>query len=382
MLLVSRSTRLGSLLAAGAVWAATAAAPVAALAQDGADLITGNAVTGTMDIDFNTRTKLDTSGDLKKGSAALGAKDLYKFTFRVADTTEFSGQVTRQPNLFSSVLARKKQDARLGFKIDLAVLNPRDLKQKKTVGNWVGEVPIDTQSGAFDLSGGAANESNLRIFVDAVGSAKSFTENFGGRLVGKAETKENLASYTYNRLVGGKNVKIVVKKSDPMRFENLALAKGPSENYPRTIVNGRLDYDYETGNWFTDGVRFRYSLNGKEIEDVMSGSIKWVEDPNRDSNGKGYYEFNLRFNEDKNKPATNEGAAFDKMSDEDAFFAVDNSIPCLTGRITYTDTMLPGGELPASSKVEYAITANKLSKQQIMNFFKLWIVCIGPTNDE
>ena len=82
-----------------------------------------------------------------------------------------------------------------------------------------------------------------------------------------------------------------------------AAAKGPAEIYPHTFVNGRLDYDYETGNWLTDGIRFKYQLNGQDVEDVVTGSIKWVEDPQRASNGKGQYEFNLRFNEDKNKPA-------------------------------------------------------------------------------
>lgn len=381
MMLVSRRFGLASAIAATSLSAVSLFAPVA-LAQD-AELVTKEGViAGTMDIEFNTRTKLDTSGDLRPNSAALGAKDLYKFTLRVADTTEFSGQITRQPNLFSKIIRSKKQDAQLGFKIDMSVLNPKDLKQKKTVGNWVGEVPIDTATGAFDLAGGSAKESPLRIFVDAVGKQASFTENFAGRLLGKAETKDNLAQYTYKRLVGKKEVQIVVKKSDPMRFENIRLAKGPAEIYPTTIVNGRLDYDYETGNWFTDGIRFSYTLNGKEFQDVVTGSIKWVEDPNRSTNGKGYYEFNLRFNEDKNKTANSEGAAFDALSDEDAFFAVDNSIPCLTGRVSYVDTMMSGGELPASSKVEFKLDANKLNKQQIMNFFKLWMICVGPTNDE
>ena len=70
------------------------------------------------------------------------------------------------------------------------------------------------------------------------------------------------------------------------------------------------------------------------------------------------------------------------MSDEDAFFAVDNSIPCLTGRVSYVDSMVAGSDLPASSKVNYNLHANKLTKQQIVNFFKLWMICVGPTNDE
>lgn len=369
-------------------WSAAVTAPAAsALAQANDALITEeNVIAGTVDIDFQTRTKLDTSGDLKKGSPALNAYDSYRINLRVAKTTEFTGEIRRQPNLFSSVLQRKKQDAKLTFKLDLAVLNPQDLKQKKTVGNWVGEVPIDTASGAFLLDGGASlkEPSPLRIDVQAIGRQAAFKDHFKGRLVGKAENKDNLAKYTYKRFVGNKEVQIEVKKADPMRFENLVLAKGPAEIYPATTVNGRLDYDYETANWFTDGIRMGYTLDGKQYEDVITGSIKWVEDANYDSNGKGYYEFNLRFNEEKNKQASGESDAFAKLSDEDAFFAVDNTIPCLTGRIEYVDTLIGSGDnaVPSSSKVTYALNANKLTKQQIVNFFKLWLIAVGPTNDD
>lgn len=366
----------GRTLASAIVAASTLAAP--ALAQDA--ITKEDVIAGTMNIDFGTRTTKDTSGDLKEGSSAIGAKDKYTFTLRVAETTEFAGEIQRQPNLYTKLINRKKQEAQLFYKINMAVLNPKDLKQKKSVGSWVGTVPIDTASGAFDLSGGSAKESALRIAVDAVGKASAFTENFGGKLVGKAENKESLAAYTFKRVVGNKEVKVEVKKSDPIRFDSVSLAKGPSENYPRTSVSGRLDYDYETGNWFTDGIRFRYTLDGKETEDVITGSIKWVEDPDRKSNGKGHYEFNLRFNEEKNKKAGSEAAAFDKMSEEDAFFAVDDSVPCLTGKIVYQDTM--SGESVTSSKVEYHLNANKLTKQQVMNFFKMWMLAVGPTNDE
>ncbi|HLQ37522.1 MAG TPA: hypothetical protein VK348_06960, partial [Planctomycetota bacterium] len=359
---------------------AAAAAP-APVAQD--KLLTEDGViAGTMDIDFATRTNLDTTGNLKKGSPALGAKDTYKLEMTVAKTTQFSGSVFRLPNLYSSTLGRKKQDAQINYSIDLAVMLPSDVKQKKVVGKWVGTVPIDTESGAYDLAGGKEKESALRVAIDAVGKARAFNESFAGKLMGKAEKKESLASYTFKRVVGDRTVQVVVKKSDPMRFENLALAMGPAESYPRTMVSGRLDYDYETGNYYTDGITLKYALDGKEYEDVITGSIKWIEDKDRASNGKGYYDFNLRFNEAKNKKATGEGAAFEKMSEEDAFFAVDNSIPSLTGRISYVDTMGSDGKSPISSKVSYALNANKLTKQQVMAFFKLWLIAVGPTNDE
>jgi hypothetical protein len=46
--------------------------------------------------------------------------------------------------------------------------------------------------------------------------------------------------------------------------------------------------------------------------------------------------------------------------------------------------MIGGGDKATvgMSKVTYNLAANQLSKVQIMNFFKLWLVCVGPTNDE
>jgi hypothetical protein len=341
-----------------------------------------NVITGTMDITFESRTELDTSGDLKKGSAALGAKDSYKLAVQVAKTTEFSGLIQRQPKLFSSVLGRTKQDAELTYSVDLTVLNPNDLKQKKVVGKWVGTVPMNPETGAYDLGGGKAKESPLRVAVDAIGRAAAFQDHFSGRLMGKSEKKEGLGSSVYRRVVGKRTVEVKVAKSDPMRFESMVLAMGPASSYPRTTVSGRLDYDYETGNYFTDGITFRYSLNGKEYEDIVTGSIKWVQEKDYDTSGKSYYEFNLRFNEAKNQSTSGEGAAFEAMSEEDAFFAVDNTIPSLTGRVSYVDVIPGEDELPTSSKVTYALDANKLTKPQIMNFFKLWMICVGPTNDE
>ena len=44
-------------------------------------------IAGTMNIDFGTRTNIDTSGDLKKGSPAMGAADKYSINLNVAETT-------------------------------------------------------------------------------------------------------------------------------------------------------------------------------------------------------------------------------------------------------------------------------------------------------
>lgn len=372
----TRVARLG-LAAAASV---SLLAPAALLAQE--TVTKDDVISGTMDITFDTRTKKDSSGSLAEGSAALGAKDRYAFKLAVVDTLEFAGAITRQPTLYSKLIRQRKQSANLGYDVSLIVRNPSDLKQSRTVGKWVGTVPIDEASGKFDLAGGKAQDSSLRIDVDAIGKASAFKSFFSGYLVGKAEKKDNLAEYTYKRLVGNKTVEYKVTKSDPMRFENIELAKGPVETYPTTIVNGTLNYDYETGNYFADNITFKYSVNGKDVTDIVTGTIKWVEDPSRKTNGKGHYEFNIRFNEEKNKAPAGEADAFAKMNDEEAFFAVDNSLPTLTGKIAYVDSIPAGSETPTSSKVTYNLNANKLTKQQIVNFFKLWLVAIGPTNDE
>lgn len=343
------------------------------LAQEAEKITQPGAIAGTMEIDFRTRKNLT-----EKGQPQKGVKDAYNLTFNVAKTTEFKGTIQRTP-FVSGILGLQEQSGQLVYGIDLSVLNPVDMSQKKTIGKWVGTVPI-AKDGVYSVDGSA--DSPHRIAVDAIGRAAAFTDKFGGKLVGKGKKPNN--AVTYIRQLAGKEVKVEVKNTDPMRFESLVLAMGPAQNYPRTTVNGNLDYDYETGNYYTNGIRFVYNQGGKDVEDLVTGSIKWVEDANRETNGKGQYEFNLRWNEAKTKPATTEADAFAKMTDEEAFFAVDTSIPSLNGNITYEDQMVSvgGKPTPGSSKVKYALNANQLTKVQIMNFFKLWLICVGPTNDE
>jgi hypothetical protein len=332
------------------------------------------AINGTVNITFNTRTRLTDDGKPQKG-----AKDVYEVALTVGKTTEFKGKVERQPLITSKILGSVEQPGQYYYSLDLGVINPTNMTQKKTVGKWVGTVPI-AADGTYELAG--SNESKHRISIDAIGKAPAFTDNFGGRLYGKG--KKTGGAMSYVRRLQGKEVKIEVKNVDPMRFENVVIAAGPAQSYPKCTVNGNLDFDYETGNWLTNGIRFHYSANGKEIDDVVTGSIKWVEDPNRATNGKGQYEFNLRWNEDKNKPASTEADAFKSANDEEAFFSVDNSVPSLTGTVSYVDTMakVNGEDSVTASKITYQLDANQLTKQQVMNFLKVWLLGIGPTNDE
>ena len=345
-------------------------------ADDLEKLTQPGAVVGTVNIDFATRTHVD-----DKGKPEKGAKDSYDIALTVGKTTEFKGKVERMPLLTSSVLGRVEQPGQLFYSLNLGVINPVNMTQKKTVGKWVGTVPITT-AGAYELDGVA--DSKNRISVDAIGKAPAFTDGFSGKMFGKGKKTDGVMSYV--RQWQGKEIKFQVKNVDPMRFEGVQLAQGPSQNYPKCTVSGNLDFDYETGNWLTNGIRMHYTVNGKDYDDVVTGSIKWVEDDNRKTNGKGQYEFNLRWNEAANKPASTEADAFKGANDEEAFFAVDNTVPSLTGVVKYEDTMMSAaaGEEPScsASKITYTLDANQLTKQQIMNFVKLWLVGIGPTNDE
>ncbi|MCB1275613.1 hypothetical protein [Prosthecobacter sp.] len=331
-------------------------------------------VSGTVDITFDSRTRLTDDGRPEKG-----AKDVYEIAINVGKTTEFKGRVERQSLITKKILGTVDQPGQLFYSLDLAVINPVDMTQRKTVGKWVGTVPIDAQ-GVHELAG--TGDSPQRIRVDAIGKVPAFTDDFGGRLYGKGKKTDGVMSYV--RRLQGKEVKIQVNNVDPMRFENVTLAMGPAQSYPKCTVNGNLDFDYETGNWLTNGLRFHYTLNGRDYDDVVTGSIKWVEDPDRSTNGKGRYEFNLRWNEDTTQPARTEADAFKIASDEEAFFAMDNSVPSLTGTVTYVDTMAKaaGENSVTASKIIYQLDANQLTKQQVMNFIKLWLIGIGPTNDE
>src|SRR5687767_1567535 len=273
-------------------------------------------ITGEMFINFGTRKEKDDSGKLRPDSPKLGARDTYFFTLNVVKQVIFDGKIARQPTLYSKTLQRPQQEAMFDFeKLDIIVVNPRDDKQRRNVGRWTGVIPIDPTTGVYNLAGSA--DRPFRIFIEAVGRNPQIDERCSGKLVGKAIKKEGLASYTYKRAVGNKTFEYTAKRVDPMKFENAELATGPATSYPRVTINGRLDYDYETGNWITDGLTFNYKVEGKDVNDVVKGTIKWVEPKGSE---KGFYDFNLRFNEDKFKEATDVGGAFDQAEGLDAFF--------------------------------------------------------------
>jgi len=365
-------------LAATSLFVMLTLCPMQAIAQDDPNKAPADAIKGEMNMTFNTRTDAGTDdGEPKKG-----IKDVYATNLTINGNRQVQGNISRQPRI-KQMKIRTIQQPQYDFDLNwIALIKGQG---PKTVGKWIGVMPVDEKSGAYVLDGAGDSSRALRISVD-VGQA--FTDQFGGRFYGKPEDKSKLTWESFKRTVNGKEVEYKYQ-ADPMRFDGTILAEGPDKGrYTRCTVTGSLDYDRATGNYISKNLRMAYSFDGKDYNDTVTGTIKWVEDPQRQSNGKGRYEFNLRWNEDKmTKPVPEDKVA--NLKDEDAIFAVTPGIPSLTGTIEYVDTFAgsaakdPDGKpLPTNSKATYNLHAEGLTKQQVMNFAKLWMIAVGPTNDE
>jgi len=344
-----------------------------------------DAIKGSMQIDFGTRTNL--AGDGK--SPAPGAADVYKTNLEVMNSVVFQGVIKRQPWLPTKILGRTAQDGFLDYDLKLVLRNPKNPSQMVTLGKWVGAMNLDG-NGKYFLGQAPEGKGAMRIATDAVGKIAGFTANFGGEIQGRVPEQAGLwgladraskkIDKTYVRMVGGKAIKQVVSGADPMTFLQVDLAQGPLGQYPQTKFNGSIDYDSENSNWYIDATA-SYSLAGSAVNDHYTGTIRWSEDPARSTNGKGQYEVNVRLNE---KPA-GEADAFtaNDATTEDAFFSADTGVPGFTGTIAYVDRFEPGSdEETIASDVAYNVNANQASKIQTMNFAKILMLVVGPFNDD
>jgi hypothetical protein len=374
-----------SLLLAAAAALFLAAGPVLAADDYSAPATQKDAIKGTMQIDFGTRTNLAADGK----SPAPGATDAYKTDVEVMNSVIFQGAITRQPWLPTKILGRTAQDGFLQYDLALILRNPKNPSQTVTLGKWAGAMSLDG-SGKYSLAQAPEGKGALRIATDAVGKIPGFTSNFGGEMQGRvpeqagiwglADRASKKINKSYVRLVGGKLIKQVVNGADPMEFQQVDLAEGPLAQYPETKFTGSIDYDAENSNWYIDATA-SYNLNGAVVNDRYSGTIRWSEDPDRKANGKGKYEVNVRLNE---KPAS-ESDAFtaNDQSSEDAFFSADATVPGFTGTIAYVDRFVPGSQQTTiASQVAYNVDANQASKIQAMDFAKILMLIVGPFNDD
>jgi hypothetical protein len=330
-------------------------------------------IRGSMNIQFNSKTQTDSSGKPK-----IGVVDNYQVNVNVCNSTVFRGGITATPLVMGGMFSSVQQASSLNFDMHCDVVNPANTSQTKEIGRIYGIVPIDL-NGVYRFDDGT-----LQIAINQIGSARDFTAKFKGLAAGKPPVKargllDTLQKEVMNvsKQVQGKTVTVQVKKYDLMKFQNFVLAGGPVQIYPDVTVNGEMIYDYDRGAWYFKDLTINYTDNGRQLADRISGSILWVEKPDRKTTGLGEYDFDVRVNE----PAPSEASVFAGAADEAAFFTSDATIPGLTGTMKYKDT-LRGGDTIASD-VAIDLTGNKLTKQQAMCLCKLLVFsAIVPMNSD
>ena len=272
------------------------------------------------------------------------------------------GTIQRQPWIPSSILGRTLQEGFLDYDLRTILRNPANPSQTVTLGGWIGAMTLDGY-GKYYLAQPPEGKGAMRIATDSIGAVAGFLSNFGGEIQGRVPEQAGLlgiadraskqVNKTYTRYVGGKTVEHTVEGADPMEFDGVVLAQGPLAGYPESRVTGSIDYDAEEGIWYLD-VNVTYTVNGSQQRDRYSGTIRWNEDPNRQTNGLGDYDLNVRLNE---KPTTEADAFAAATADaEAAFFATDVTVPGFTGKIAYVDTF--EDESVIASVVTYNVDAN------------------------
>lgn len=356
----------------------------AVLAQDGNTPATpisrADAISGRIVIDFNS---------LRPN--ASDERDQYAIDLNVADYVSFDGSATREPG------------RSIEYNVKLLAHNPNNPVQSRHVGQLKGVVAIDSD-GKYLLRGSDRMriDPSQRLMISMLVTPKGMAQDnlFDGEIQGKApkasgllarlrQTVEQVKEYTRN--VGGKTVTVSVENPDIMEFRNLKLGAGPWPELTEVTVNGNLDYDYASGNWLTQGITMSYAHDGATVEDRITGTIRWVDEEGSVTVGgeshpyTGYYDFNLRYNEDDFNLGAEDAFFGQDDSEEDVFFGQDNRVPGLAGHVYFNDSNYVGqgdDETATRSEVSYAIEANQLSPIQLVNFTKLWLLAIGPVHDD
>lgn len=341
-------------------------------------------VTGEIVADFGSR----------KWAGATGV-DTYTVTnLKAADLMIMNGSISRTP------------EKSLTYSVKFDLFNPKNPAQvAKEAAILRGDVVID-QSGRYDPGAG-------KLRIDVVKGTQA-TYPFRGGLQGREVTRwwelsEQLkkaqakAAKEYSRVVEGKTVTIKVTNVDPLKFDGLVLGAGPFSYLPETTVRGSLDYDYELGNWLLDnnGLTLSYQLSDKAVNDRITGSIRFAEEAgsatvdSKKVDYTGYYEYNLRFNEEAQKA---DAAFFDNdnaNAEMDAFFSTaDQSKPGIYGRVYFQDSedncksvkdeesnsMKCVG--PTKSVITYDLKTTGLTYAQLAAWMKIEQFVIGPFTDE
>lgn len=327
-------------------------------------------IKGDMKIVYNTK---------QNPAGTKGIEDVYTINVNVANSAIFHGKMSDRPQIIEGMFSKAVTQPRsLKYNIDCDVVNPANPTQTKNIGRMYGLVPISSE-GVYDYDRG-----NLVVDILPIGNAAGFTSKFSGKAGGKplvrpanwTDTVREAVNIT--RLVNGKPSTVTLKRYDKMEFRNVVLGQGPIQIYQPVTLNGTMLYDYDKNCWFFNNFTVQYAEGQNVKIDHITGTMRWVEDSNRKSNGLGYYDTDIRVNE----PVQDGSAVFSAPTDESAFFSSNSAIPGLTGTMKYKDTINTDGSTTASS-VDINFIGNNINKQQIMVLAKIIIFsAVIPMNSD
>jgi hypothetical protein len=413
--------------------AVTSAALLYALAvpaQQAVPPLNGPALSGTMIIDFGSR-RSGIEGAASGRAELKPGVDRYQVDLRIGDATFVRGVIEREH--------LSGRPASIVYKgLDWGVL--RDGKEMSVL-TQSGVIPID-KDGVYQLDSTPdlqiSPDAELRFKISAPSVAKFFPADqlqFSGSFKGKrpksATTdaasllggwKNWIAQQTWTpqvitRTIGGRRVELAIARPDPMYFTNVRVPAGPLPGLQSAVINGDMVFDYDNAMWAFNNFNFNYTDGTR---DTLSGAVYWKGINNGDgaevtlSDGRrvfatGYYEFTVNFNEDKADLAKagdagdffaslERGASASSAGNGaglDDFFTQLDTAAGLSGKIYYNDLadadpqcyrkVADDGEdycAPYRSETYYQINGSGVTKQQVTTFLKLWLLALGPVNDE
>lgn len=340
-------------------------------AGDPLTLTEPNVVTGTLTMRFGA------AATTQPASAAVCTFDL-----TVAKTTEFTGTISREANQFV-------------YALDIAVLNPKNLLQKKVVGRWVGDVPYG--AGGYALAGGKAAHKPLRIVIDPIGKALASADPFGGKLRLWDMDGETSGPRHYERATPAGRVTLDAAHVQTLGFQGVELAQGPAAIYPHTSVTGRIDYDAGTTALIVDGMTMTTRIEKQRLIERVNGTIRWLPDATYAQTGRGEFAVNLGVtpapiarpasapvsapgtSKPSGDPATTQAARV--ATTQRDFFSIDPDQPALVGTVSVQDTFLPGSGRLMGRRMIFQLHANQLGKPQILAIFKTLLLGVMPAMD-
>ena len=345
-------------------------------------------IKGDLAIKYNTR--------MSPGNPAV--KDVYTLNLNVNNSAGFHGTITDTPLVMSGMITKTVSRSRsLYYDLSCDVMNPKTGQVVgKNISRLYGTVPIDL-SGVYNYNSGSLEFS---VLDRRAGSDSKFSGTAAGKPLNRPADwldKVKLQTVTITRQINGKTQKVILKKYDKMEFQNVLLAAGPIPMYQTATATGEMYYDYDKFEWFFKDITIQYSVpaangDGSVIRsDRLTGTIRWMPDAHRATTGQGDYQFDIRVNE----PIPNEmQSSAAPASDESAFTEVDNSVPSLTGTMSYRDTFKQGtvdavgdplgnNATTLTSAVTIDLNGNGITKQQIMVLCKMVVfAAVVPMNSD